>query len=252
MRPRRAAQEVRSSAASSASRSAPTSPSSRIGSCPTPLPQPRVDAREQVAGRGVPRPAQVADELAERGERLGQDGADGEPADRAHGGDPSDRSTRVRTARGVLTSCEHAQFLAAPDTGSRRRLGYRSRPMSSRARGLRHASRSATSARSRTAAAGRPRPSSGETFAVTATVFREGHDAVAANVVLRGPTGAARRPGPRCTGSGPSPTAGAPTSRPTSEGDWTYQVEAWSDPVAHLAARAPRSRSRPASTSSWY
>ncbi|MFC9855893.1 maltotransferase domain-containing protein, partial [Streptomyces prasinus] len=29
----------------------------------------------------------------------------------------------------------------------------------------------------------------GETFEVTATVFREGHDAVAANVVLRGPRG---------------------------------------------------------------
>ncbi|MFD7282889.1 maltotransferase domain-containing protein, partial [Streptomyces sp. NPDC059862] len=33
----------------------------------------------------------------------------------------------------------------------------------------------------------------GETFQVTATVFREGHDAVAANVVLRDPQG---RPGP--------------------------------------------------------
>ncbi|MGV9255751.1 maltotransferase domain-containing protein, partial [Streptomyces sp. NPDC003697] len=33
----------------------------------------------------------------------------------------------------------------------------------------------------------------GETFQVTANVFREGHDAVAANVVLRDPRG---RPGP--------------------------------------------------------
>ncbi|MFF4550204.1 maltotransferase domain-containing protein, partial [Streptomyces sp. NPDC001406] len=33
----------------------------------------------------------------------------------------------------------------------------------------------------------------GETFEVSATVFREGHDAVAANVVLRDPEG---RPGP--------------------------------------------------------
>ncbi|MGW7299461.1 maltotransferase domain-containing protein, partial [Streptomyces sp. NPDC054829] len=33
----------------------------------------------------------------------------------------------------------------------------------------------------------------GETFLVSATVFREGHDAVAANVVLRDPLG---RPGP--------------------------------------------------------
>ncbi|PZH10080.1 alpha-1,4-glucan--maltose-1-phosphate maltosyltransferase, partial [Streptomyces sp. NTH33] len=33
----------------------------------------------------------------------------------------------------------------------------------------------------------------GETFQISATVFREGHDAVAANVVLRDPAG---RPGP--------------------------------------------------------
>ncbi|MFJ9047170.1 maltotransferase domain-containing protein, partial [Streptomyces sp. NPDC102347] len=33
----------------------------------------------------------------------------------------------------------------------------------------------------------------GEAFEVTATVFREGHDAVAANVVLKDPEG---RPGP--------------------------------------------------------
>ncbi|MEU9068697.1 maltotransferase domain-containing protein, partial [Streptomyces sp. NPDC048306] len=71
----------------------------------------------------------------------------------------------------------------------------------------------------------------GETFEVTATVFREGHDAVAANVVLKDPEG---RPGPwtpmreLAPGSdrwGAEVTPGAP-------GDWTYRVEAWSDPVA--------------------
>ncbi|MEV5357710.1 alpha-1,4-glucan--maltose-1-phosphate maltosyltransferase [Streptomyces sp. NPDC052693] len=71
----------------------------------------------------------------------------------------------------------------------------------------------------------------GETFQVTATVFREGHDAVAANVVLKDPEG---RPGPwtpmreLAPGSdrwGAEVTAG-------SEGRWTYRVEAWSDPVA--------------------
>ncbi|MEU9522363.1 maltotransferase domain-containing protein, partial [Streptomyces sp. NPDC048224] len=77
----------------------------------------------------------------------------------------------------------------------------------------------------------------GETFEVTATVFREGHDAVAANVVLKDPEG---RPGPwtpmreLAPGSdrwGAEVTPGAP-------GEWTYRVEAWSDPVAtwrHLA-----------------
>ncbi|MDP9684185.1 starch synthase (maltosyl-transferring) [Streptomyces griseoviridis] len=70
----------------------------------------------------------------------------------------------------------------------------------------------------------------GETFRVSATVFREGHDAVAANVVLRDPEG---RPGPwtpmreLAPGTdrwGADVTAGEP-------GRWTYAVEAWSDPV---------------------
>ncbi|WP_158854138.1 maltotransferase domain-containing protein, partial [Streptomyces sp. NRRL F-5650] len=71
----------------------------------------------------------------------------------------------------------------------------------------------------------------GETFEVTATVFREGHEAVAANVVLKDPEG---RPGPwtpmreLAPGTdrwGAEVTPGAP-------GHWTYRVEAWSDPVA--------------------
>ncbi|MEU0009558.1 maltotransferase domain-containing protein, partial [Streptomyces sp. NPDC006314] len=71
----------------------------------------------------------------------------------------------------------------------------------------------------------------GESFEVSATVFREGHDAVAANVVLRDPAG---RPGPwtpmreLAPGTdrwGATVTAGEP-------GRWTYTVEAWSDPLA--------------------
>ncbi|MEU3349690.1 maltotransferase domain-containing protein, partial [Streptomyces sp. NPDC006700] len=70
----------------------------------------------------------------------------------------------------------------------------------------------------------------GESFEISATVFREGHDAVAANVVLRDPEG---RPGPwtpmreLAPGTdrwGATVTAGAP-------GHWTYHVEAWADPV---------------------
>ncbi|MEU6406954.1 maltotransferase domain-containing protein, partial [Streptomyces sp. NPDC046985] len=71
----------------------------------------------------------------------------------------------------------------------------------------------------------------GESFQVSATVFREGHDAVAANVVLVDPEG---RPGPwtpmheLAPGTdrwGATVTAGEP-------GRWTYHVEAWGDPVA--------------------
>ncbi|WP_369172470.1 alpha-1,4-glucan--maltose-1-phosphate maltosyltransferase [Streptomyces sp. R28] len=70
----------------------------------------------------------------------------------------------------------------------------------------------------------------GETFEISATVFREGHDAVAANVVLSDPEG---RPGrwtpmrelaPGTDRWGAIVTAGEP-------GHWTYRVEAWGDPV---------------------
>ncbi|MGW1104363.1 alpha-1,4-glucan--maltose-1-phosphate maltosyltransferase [Streptomyces sp. NPDC002540] len=71
----------------------------------------------------------------------------------------------------------------------------------------------------------------GETFQVTATVFREGHDAVAANVVLLDPAG---RPGPWTPMRELAPGTdrwGADVT-PDSEGHWTYTVEAWSDPLA--------------------
>ena len=47
----------------------------------------------------------------------------------------------------------------------------------------------------------------GETFTIAATVFREGHDAVNANVVLTSPTGQTRRMlmTPVGLGFGPSP-----------------------------------------------
>ncbi|WP_282704112.1 maltotransferase domain-containing protein, partial [Streptomyces sp. CC219B] len=70
----------------------------------------------------------------------------------------------------------------------------------------------------------------GETFEVSATVFREGHDAVAANVVLRDPQG---RPGPWTPMRELAPGTdrwGADVT-PTAPGRWTFHVEAWGDPV---------------------
>ncbi|MCZ7433765.1 alpha-1,4-glucan--maltose-1-phosphate maltosyltransferase [Streptomyces sp. WMMC1477] len=70
----------------------------------------------------------------------------------------------------------------------------------------------------------------GETFQVSATVFREGHDAVAANVVLRDPSG---RSGPWTPMRELAPGTdrwGAEVT-PDAEGRWTFVVEAWSDPV---------------------
>src|SRR4051794_23715925 len=79
---------------------------------------------------------------------------------------------------------------------------------------------------------GRPAKSVvGEPFEVSATVFREGHDAVGANVVLRDPRG---RSGPWT----PMRELAPGTDRlgaevvATSPGRWTYTVEAWGDPFA--------------------
>ena len=70
----------------------------------------------------------------------------------------------------------------------------------------------------------------GETFEVSATVFREGHEAVGANVVLRDPTG---RVGPwtPLREVGPGTDRWAAEVTPDTEGRWTYTVEAWGDPV---------------------
>ncbi|MFC5721277.1 maltotransferase domain-containing protein [Streptomyces gamaensis] len=71
----------------------------------------------------------------------------------------------------------------------------------------------------------------GEPFEVSATVFREGHEALGANVVLRDPAG-------RCGPWTPMRELAPGTDRwgaevvCTGRGRWTYAVEAWSDPVA--------------------
>jgi len=81
----------------------------------------------------------------------------------------------------------------------------------------------------------------GQAITVGATVFREGHDAVAANVVFRPPTEkAGGKRASRAGGSGPllRMRAGTPgTDRwsaqvvPDRQGMWTLLVEAWSDPL---------------------
>ncbi len=71
----------------------------------------------------------------------------------------------------------------------------------------------------------------GETFQVSATLFGEGHDTVGANVVLRGPDG---RTGPwtPLRELAPGTDRWGADVTPTAVGEWTYWVEAWSDPVS--------------------
>src|SRR5258708_7422050 len=75
--------------------------------------------------------------------------------------------------------------------------------------------------------------STGETFEVSATVFREGHETLAAGVVLRDPSGALeplvymdeRAPGTDRLGA--EVTVGEP-------GLWHFRIEARADPLPHL------------------
>lgn len=81
-----------------------------------------------------------------------------------------------------------------------------------------------------------------EVFEISATVFREGHDAVAAHLVLRDPGGRLRVPVPLSELAPGTDRWGAKVSVEV-EGRWTYTVEAWSDPVAtwraHAAIKVP-------------
>jgi starch synthase (maltosyl-transferring) len=71
----------------------------------------------------------------------------------------------------------------------------------------------------------------GEHLPITATVFREGHDAVAADVVWVGPDGE-RGPLNRMAPYSQEPDRWLATVVPGREGRWTFRIEAWSDPLA--------------------
>jgi starch synthase (maltosyl-transferring) len=72
----------------------------------------------------------------------------------------------------------------------------------------------------------------GETFEVSATVFREGHQAPGAGVVLRGPDGQ-RQALARMREILPGLDRYAAEVTPDAEGRWRFHVEAWGDPIGH-------------------
>ncbi|QBX56543.1 alpha-1,4-glucan--maltose-1-phosphate maltosyltransferase [Nocardioides seonyuensis] len=71
----------------------------------------------------------------------------------------------------------------------------------------------------------------GEPMPVRATVFREGHDQLAAEVVAIDPRGE-RRPPLRMTRAGDVPDRYEAWVTPDLEGSWSFEVHAWSDPLA--------------------
>ena len=70
----------------------------------------------------------------------------------------------------------------------------------------------------------------GERFDVTALVFREGHDQLGAEVVLTDPTGVRRAP-LRMVDVPDEVSRMRATVRPDTEGPWTFEVQAWGDPL---------------------
>ncbi|MFI7299929.1 maltotransferase domain-containing protein, partial [Streptomyces sp. NPDC050121] len=71
----------------------------------------------------------------------------------------------------------------------------------------------------------------GETVRISATVFREGHDAIGANVVLKGPDGG-RGPWTPMRELAPGSDRWGADVTLEAMGRWTFTVEAWSDPIA--------------------
>jgi len=71
----------------------------------------------------------------------------------------------------------------------------------------------------------------GEPFPVSALVFREGHDALNADVVLTDPSGV-RRPWTRMSKDPVEPDLWHAEVTPDEPGPWTFDIEGWADPVA--------------------
>jgi starch synthase (maltosyl-transferring) len=71
----------------------------------------------------------------------------------------------------------------------------------------------------------------GETFPVSATIFREGHGIINAGVVLRDPERKAS-PVVRMRELAPGTDRWGADVTVTSEGVWRFYVEAWADPIA--------------------
>ena len=72
----------------------------------------------------------------------------------------------------------------------------------------------------------------GETFEVSATIVREGHEVPGAGVVLRGPAGE-RLPLARMREIAPGTDRYGAEVTPSAEGRWRFHVEAWGDPIGH-------------------
>ncbi len=72
----------------------------------------------------------------------------------------------------------------------------------------------------------------GEELAITATVIREGHDALSAEVVLVAPDGTRRPPVRMRLDGSDVPDRWTASVRPDEPGPWAFEIHAWGDPFA--------------------
>ncbi|MCA1824945.1 MAG: DUF3416 domain-containing protein, partial [Frankia sp.] len=71
----------------------------------------------------------------------------------------------------------------------------------------------------------------GETFPVSVTAFREGHDLIGVGVVMRGPDGR-KRPLLPMQLIAPGTDRWSADVTVDAPGAWSFVVEAWADPIA--------------------
>ena len=218
------------SEASSSRRSGPTEPSRRDRVVLGHGPDLGVDLGEHVLRRGVPGPPQVAGEVSEARQGRGQDRTDRESSDGTHGRTVAENDwivpiqprprhqdvTRAGGISGVSGSARLACAMTIPE-------GWRAWSVASPSWTSCRWSTSVVCPAKAHGGRGRARPRD--------RLPRGARPARRRGRAWSRPTGrAARRCGwsPRAT----RPTATSPGSSPTSTGAWTFEVHAWSDPLA--------------------
>ncbi len=206
------------------------------------LPQLRVDGAEEILGVTVPGPTEISGQIAERLQHLGEHRTDGESTDSTHPDNLAVRPWIGRQPRNRFPGIEHSPCTV-------RALADRLTGVTATTSGTEVPTPDSAHAASPQAGPGSPfgripvtqvspvieggayaaKAAVGEAIPIRATVFREGHDAVHASVVLTDPSGKTRTEHMH-----PTTPLGfdwwTTTVTLETEGLWTFRVEGWDDP----------------------
>src|SRR6476646_1021337 len=184
----------------------------------------------------MPAPPQVGGEIAERRQRRRQDRTDGEATDGTHRGTVTEVVWIVPILPEPCLSRPGPHGSSPPGEADRvtwtpRRPGLRVTWGFGRVTSM--VGRIPVMDVSPLVDLGRlpAKATAGESVPVRATVFREGHDRLGAEVVLVAPDGSRRAP-VRMVPDGDTPDRYVAWVTPDREGAWSFEVHAWSDPLA--------------------